>query len=66
MDVGRNRKKGRLGSDPGILRSWRDLHRYGAIQNAKAAYLTLTAEEIKFIDDELKQLRLVGKGVPIS
>ena len=35
-----------------------------AIQNAKAGDLALTAGEIKFIDDELKQLRLVGEEVP--
>jgi aryl-alcohol dehydrogenase-like predicted oxidoreductase len=35
-----------------------------AIQNAKAAYLALTTEDIAFIDGELKKLRLVGEGVP--
>jgi aryl-alcohol dehydrogenase-like predicted oxidoreductase len=35
-----------------------------AILNAKAADLALTVEEIKFIDDKLKQLRLVGDQVP--
>ncbi len=35
-----------------------------AIQNAKAAQLTLTTEEIKFINGELKQLRLVDEEVP--
>jgi aryl-alcohol dehydrogenase-like predicted oxidoreductase len=32
-----------------------------AIQNAKAAYLALAAEDIKFIDDELKNLTLVDE-----
>jgi aryl-alcohol dehydrogenase-like predicted oxidoreductase len=32
-----------------------------AIQNAKAAYLVLTGEEIAFIDGELKKLELVGE-----
>jgi aryl-alcohol dehydrogenase-like predicted oxidoreductase len=31
-----------------------------AIQNAKAAYLALTPEDIKYIDDELRNLKLVG------
>ena len=35
-----------------------------AILNANAAHLTLTTEEIKFIDDELMLLRLVGGQVP--
>jgi aryl-alcohol dehydrogenase-like predicted oxidoreductase len=35
-----------------------------AILNAKAAYLTLTPEDIEFIDGELNQLRLVEEGVP--
>jgi aryl-alcohol dehydrogenase-like predicted oxidoreductase len=34
-----------------------------ATLNAKAAHLVLTPEEIKFIDGELKQLRLVDEGV---
>jgi aryl-alcohol dehydrogenase-like predicted oxidoreductase len=32
-----------------------------AIENAKAAYLDLTSEEIAFIDGELKELELVGE-----
>jgi len=36
-----------------------------AIQNAAAAQLVLTTEEIKFISGELKQLRLVDKNVPV-
>jgi aryl-alcohol dehydrogenase-like predicted oxidoreductase len=34
-----------------------------AIQNAKAAHLALTAEEIQFIDGELGKLKLVDEGV---
>jgi aryl-alcohol dehydrogenase-like predicted oxidoreductase len=34
-----------------------------AIQNAKAAYLALTPEDIKFIDGELKNLKLVDERV---
>jgi aryl-alcohol dehydrogenase-like predicted oxidoreductase len=34
-----------------------------AIQNAKAAHLALTAEEIKFVDGELKKLKLVDESV---
>jgi aryl-alcohol dehydrogenase-like predicted oxidoreductase len=34
-----------------------------AIQNAKAAHLALTAEEIKFVDGELKKLKLVDERV---
>jgi len=34
-----------------------------AIQNAKAAYLVLTSEEIAFIDGELKKLELVDEEV---
>jgi aryl-alcohol dehydrogenase-like predicted oxidoreductase len=35
-----------------------------AIQNAKAAHLALTTEEIQFIDGELKKLKLVDEEVP--
>ncbi|HVV06777.1 MAG TPA: aldo/keto reductase, partial [Puia sp.] len=34
-----------------------------AIQNAKAAYLVLTSEEVAFINDELKKLELVDEEV---
>jgi aryl-alcohol dehydrogenase-like predicted oxidoreductase len=34
-----------------------------AIQNVKAAHLALTAEEIKFVDGELKKLKLVDERV---
>jgi aryl-alcohol dehydrogenase-like predicted oxidoreductase len=34
-----------------------------AIQNAKAAHLALSTQDIQFIDGELKKLQLVGEGV---
>jgi aryl-alcohol dehydrogenase-like predicted oxidoreductase len=34
-----------------------------AIQNAKAAHLALSTQDIEFIDGELKKLQLVGEGV---
>jgi aryl-alcohol dehydrogenase-like predicted oxidoreductase len=36
-----------------------------AIENAKAAYLVITDEEMAFIDGELKKLELVGEEVPV-